>query len=87
MNESEAAVRRRGGREARRVLRAAPIPEAERAVRAGMEGAPARQLVRPRVKLKTTPFASAFCGAMKEAISPLAKRRRQWPTACTTNAS
>ena len=38
MNKSEAAHRRRGGRDARRELRAAPIPEAKRAVRPGMEG-------------------------------------------------
>ena len=38
MNESEVAVRRRGGRVARRELRAAPIPESKRAVRPGMEG-------------------------------------------------
>ena len=36
MNESEAAHRRRGGREARRELRAAPIPEAKRAVKPGI---------------------------------------------------
>ena len=38
MNESEAAHRRRGGRDARRELRAAPIPAEKRAVKPGMEG-------------------------------------------------
>jgi len=38
MNEAVVAGRRRGGREARRELRAAPIPEAERAVRGGIPG-------------------------------------------------
>ena len=38
MNETEVAHRRRGGRDARRELRAAPIPEAKRAVKPGMEG-------------------------------------------------
>ena len=38
MNESEAAQRRRGGRDARRELRAAPIPQEKRAVKPGMEG-------------------------------------------------
>jgi len=38
MSEAELASRRRGGRVARRELRAAPIPEHERAVRPGLEG-------------------------------------------------
>jgi len=38
MSEATVAGRRRGGREARRELRAAPIPEAERAVRGGIAG-------------------------------------------------
>ena len=38
MNETEAAQRRRGGRDARRELRAAPIPRAKRAVKPGREG-------------------------------------------------
>lgn len=38
MSETNMAGRRRGGRQARRELRAAPIPDDERAVRPGMEG-------------------------------------------------
>ncbi|MDJ0609502.1 MAG: trimethylamine methyltransferase family protein [Kiloniellales bacterium] len=38
MTGAEVVTRRRGGRSARRELRAAPIPEAERAVKPGMEG-------------------------------------------------
>ena len=38
MDRVETMSRRRGGREARRELRAAPIPRDERAVKPGMEG-------------------------------------------------
>ncbi len=38
MTEAAASGRRRGGRDARRELRAAPIPREERAVQPGMEG-------------------------------------------------
>ena len=38
MSEAEVVTKRRGGRSARRELRAAPIPEDERAVKPGMEG-------------------------------------------------
>ena len=38
MSEKEVVAKRRGGRQARRELRAAPIPAAERAVQPGMEG-------------------------------------------------
>ncbi len=38
MTEAAVTGRRRGGREARRELRAAPIPQAERAIQPGMEG-------------------------------------------------
>ena len=38
MTETEAVSRRRGGRQARRELRAAPTPSEERAVKPGMEG-------------------------------------------------
>ncbi len=38
MSEADVVTRRRGGRTARKELRAAPIPEAERPVKPGMEG-------------------------------------------------
>ncbi|MEE9479896.1 MAG: trimethylamine methyltransferase family protein, partial [Kiloniellales bacterium] len=38
MSEADVVTKRRGGRTARKELRAAPIPEAERPVKPGMEG-------------------------------------------------
>ena len=38
MSDVESHGKRRGGRSARRELRAAPIPDDERAVQPGMEG-------------------------------------------------
>ncbi len=49
MAEEAVAQRRRGGRTARRELRAAPIPETERAVQPGMEGGRYRPLTEPEV--------------------------------------
>ena len=50
MSEPEVAQRRRGGRDARRELRAAPIPDAERAVKPGMEGGDYKPLSQAQVE-------------------------------------
>ena len=50
MAEAATAIRRRGGRTARRELRAAPIPEEKRAVQPGMEGGRYRPLTEPEVQ-------------------------------------
>ncbi len=50
MNVLEEIGRRRGGREARRALRARPIPVQEAAVRPGMEGGKYKPLSEPEVK-------------------------------------
>jgi len=50
MSEQAVAQRRRGGREARRELRAAPIPDAEKAVKPGMESGLYKPLTDSEVK-------------------------------------
>ena len=50
MSEAELSSRRRGGRAARRELRAAPIPEDARPVRAGLEGGRYRPLTEAEIK-------------------------------------